>query len=111
MRKLIYIVSIISLLSSCSDGVEKSIEIKDFTSIIKDSLIPKKNINYTASFIEISGFVDDSICINEGVYKKYISGKIDTTFRSDYYGEYPAQFVLNPYKAKKGNLKVKFRIN
>lgn len=91
---------------------EKIYEITEFDKPISETLIPQKGGNYSVKKIEVKGFSDDTIIVSfgKGYYKHYLTKKIDTVFSADYYGDKKATFIFEPYKAKKGSLKLKFRI-
>lgn len=101
------------LLSSCSNSrVEKEYVIIEFTKTINEKLDPIEDKTYATQLIHVKGYVDDTVYVSygEGTFKKFLVKEIDTSFMFDYYGGRPANFVFDPYKAKKGKLKVKFSI-
>lgn len=111
--KIVFVISILLILSSCDDTVKKEYVITEFNKTITDTLYPIKNEgNYTHMYINIKGVTDDSIYVKfyEDNFSHYLKGKIDTTFSSEYYGYNKAYFTFNPYKAKKGNLNITFGI-
>ena len=112
MKKILIILAGI-LLSSCSNSrVEKEYTITEFTRPINERLHPIEGETYTTQLIQVKGYVDDTVYVSygEGTFKKFLVKEIDTSFMFDYYGGRPANFVFDPYKAKKGKLKVKFSI-
>ncbi len=102
------------IISCDSDDNKRTIthEILRFDKEIKDTLRPIKGKYYGAKSIYIKGFVDDSIYVSfgENHYKFFLNKKIDTIISMDYYGVKEAIFNFNPHKAKKGNLKIQFKI-
>jgi hypothetical protein len=114
MKKIFLIKTILFItLISCKDSScrKKEYIITNFKEVIKDTITPVKGDYYGAKSINVSGFVDDSIYVKfNGSYKFYLKGKIDTIISGDYYGEKEVEFEFNPYKAKKGKLKLIFGI-
>ncbi len=113
--KKIFLIKLIILVTlvSCKDYSYRKKEhvITNFKEVIKDTITPIKGDHYGAKSIGVSGFVDDSIYVKfNGSYKFYLKGKVDTIISGDYYGEGKVGFEFNPYKAKKGKLKVTFGI-
>lgn len=106
----------ILILLSCNNSdksTRKVYEISKFDKTIIDSLIPLKNESYIGEYIKVVGFCDDTIKIQlqEGHFEHLLVGKVDTIFSTDYYGGFKVKFKFDPYKAKKGNLKLEFGIN
>ena len=97
-----FIFLICFVILSCTH--KNTININEITKPVIDEYQIDKNHNYSAYFIKVNGQVDDTIMIND-VLK--LSGKIDTIFRTDYYGG-GESMILNykPYLAKKGYLKI-----
>ena len=113
MKKYIILFCLILMTISCEESHRSSTHtITRFDKEINDTLIPIKGGNYGAKFIYVKGFVDDSIYVSFGgnYYKSYFKNKIDTVIFADYYGQDKALFHFNPYKAKKGNLEITFKI-
>lgn len=113
--KIIYIILLLftgSILTSCSDSkVFKRYKITDFDNEVTDTLFPKQEGNYTTKYIKLEGRINDSLYISfDNGYKIFFSEDIDTTIRADYYGNLPALFKLNSYRASKGELEVEFGI-
>ena len=83
-------------------------EVVDFSVSKKDSLIPYISKGYSTQIIKINGNVDDTIRI-KGFYGNsiYLTGNIDKEYYIEYYGGTPAFMSFEPYKAKKGKLKIK----
>jgi hypothetical protein len=109
LLKLVILITLIS----CKDNSYRKKEyiITNFKEVIRDTITPIKGDSYGAKSISVSGFVDDSIYVKfNGSYKFYLKGKVDTIISADYYGESKVGFEFNPYKAKKGELKVTFGI-
>jgi hypothetical protein len=100
------------LVASCSDSGKKEYGITRFDKVITDTLVPKKDGSYTYKFITLKGYTDDSIYVSFGgnTFKRHYKGNIDVHLNPDYYGATKAIFVFDPYKAKKGDLKIKFGI-
>lgn len=108
--KLVILITLISCNNNNSHR-KKEYSITNFEEVIKDTITPIKGDSYGAKSISVSGFVHDSIYVKfNGSYKFYLKGKIDTIISTDYYGESKVGFEFNPYKAKKGELKVIFGI-
>jgi len=101
--KTYFILSIICCLSlSCAK--KNVIEVTDVKKAFKDEFVVDQDIRYTQYKIEVKGFVDDTIIIND---RFKLSNEIDTTFRLDYYGgDKTVTLKYDPYKAKKGTLKI-----
>lgn len=97
---------------SCKKDQTITHEIISFDKQISDTIIPIKGENYGAKLITIKGYVDDTVWVSYGgnYNKQYLNKEIDTSFLMDYYGESKAIFVFNPYKARKGKLKISFKI-
>ena len=114
MKSLISTFFILSLFScdKIDNNRTKIYDITTFDKTIYDTLIPVKGEYYGAKSIEVKGYTNDTIIVSfGGNYKKqYLSKEIDTVFSIDYYGEYKAVFIFDPYKSKKGKLKIKFKI-
>lgn len=111
MNKISFIF-LASIFVSCSQGVEKRYVVKEFSKPIADTLKPIKDEQYSAKIIKIKGTVDDTIFVSFGgdSFKQYLTGKIDTIFNPDFYGETNAVFVFDPYKAEKGEIELIFSI-
>lgn len=112
MKKIILLL-IGGLMASCSNSrVEKEYTITEFNTPINEKLHPIEGETYTTQLIHVKGYVDDTVYVSfgEGTFKKKLVKEIDTSFMFDYYGGRPADFVFDPYKARKGKLKVKFSI-
>lgn len=114
MKKLYLIkLIILLLLISCKNSKYRTKEysITKFNKVIKDTISPIEGDYYASKSIIVSGIVDDSIYVKfNGSYKFYLKGKIDTIISADYYGNSKVGFEFNPYRGKKGNLKVVFGI-
>lgn len=90
------------LFISCSK--KDKIEILNIAKPNKYVYLIDKEKQYTSYTIQINGFVDDTIIINN---KYYLAGKIDTIIRNDYYGgDKEIELNYNPYKGKKGKLNI-----
>jgi hypothetical protein len=111
---LLLIISCTStLLLSCREREDrKVVTLIDFTKEFKDSINPNKNYTYTAFFVEIKGEVNDSIIFefheSKNAVPFYFNRKIDEQLSFDYYGGFPCVFIFKPYKASKGELKIKY---
>ena len=112
--KKYFSLALILMLISCEKDQDQNIThvITSFNKQIVETIVPIKGKAYGAKFIIVKGYVDDTVFVSFGkkYYKNYLVGKIDTTYTMDYYGDDNASFIFNPYKAKKGNLKVTFSI-
>jgi hypothetical protein len=101
MKKFFIILILSLIVTSCYRKNE--IVITDIKKPVTNLFFVEKEGRHTAYFIEINGFVDDTIMVNERKFR----GEIDTIIRTDYYGsnEY-ITLTYKPYKAKKGHLKI-----
>lgn len=113
-NSLIQLILIVFLTTiySCNN-VSKSISVKEFDSIIKDTLAPKKYSSYTSYIITIKGYTNDSSYIKPcgSCNKFFISGEfINEKFIFDYYGENIKVFEFNPFKATVGELDIELSI-
>lgn len=108
----IYFVIIIFLFNSCQKEI-KSIEITDFSKSKIDTIKPNENTTYSVAIFEIEGYSNDTIKIEFHGYKRKLSGRFKRDIKMDYYGGIGGSVVLkfDPYKAKKGELKIKYGIN
>lgn len=97
---------------SCRKSQDISYETVTFNEQITDTITPHEDEVYGAKFIFVKGFVNDSIYVSFGgnSFKHFLCKEIDTSFSADYYGEGKAVFLFNPYKAKKGKLKITFSV-
>lgn len=111
MKKKLVVLIVLAMIS-CKKNQSITHEITNFDKQISDTISPIKGENYGARFIYVKGYVDDSIYVSFGgnSYKSFLSKKIDTSFSTDYYGNQKAIFIFNPYKGRKGNLKITFKI-
>ena len=114
--KILLIIIILTL--SCCDYkrmgyTTKSYEITNFNKVIIDSLIPEPNASHVVNFIKVVGFCDDTIKVHfyNEKYDVLLIGNIDTIYRDDYYGYHTIKFKFDPYKARKGKLKIEFALN
>ena len=101
--KKIYLFLIISiLLNSCIKKNE--IIINDFNKSLTMEYTIDSNHQYTEYVFKLKGVVNDTILINK---KHYFCGKIDTIIRNDFYGgDKYIQLNFEPFRAKKGILKI-----
>lgn len=115
-KKTIYIISLLIILSFGILGYyelfghikSSEIIIENFSKTTVDSLIPDINKGYSTQIIKINGNVDDTIRV-KGFYGNsiYLARNIDKEYYVEYYGGTPAFMLFEPYKAKKGKLKIK----
>jgi hypothetical protein len=78
--------------------------ISDVKRPITDVLVLDKNYTYSSYTIQIKGFVNDTIIIND---KYKLCGKLDTVIKTDFYGGgKELHLIYKPYKASKGLLKI-----
>lgn len=114
MKKIVLSLLLLPLLNSCTHKDEKKHTDTIFKTPISDIIYPKKGVGYTTMSINVKGYVDDSIYVAFGKDKSwakfYQSKKIDTIISVDYYGDIPATFYYNPYKAKKGRVEISFSL-
>ncbi len=106
------IVSILSLVCtfSCSKDYRK-IKMTDFSKRRVDTLIPYKYKDYIMYNLKVKGFTNDTVKIrHKGGKGIKLSGYIDTLFQSDYYGTDTIIEIFDPYKAKKGNLEIEYKL-
>ena len=102
------------ILAGCSDS--NKITVTDFSEPMNLALEVDKNKSYTTKLFEIKGEVDDSVYVKmcDICYNFYLDGKIDTVFRSDFYGGGvgmdSTHFYFDPYKANTGELELKYTI-
>jgi hypothetical protein len=109
--KLSLLISVCFIFFCCKQEYEgKKYTITKFDKIICDTIKPKKGSTYVAKMIQVKGYADDSIFVSFGgkYYNHYLSKDIDTIIITDYYGESNGVFIFNPYKARKGKLKIEF---
>jgi hypothetical protein len=62
----------------------------------------------TTAFFEVNGTLDDTAQL-QGVPLVPIGGKINEAFRIDQYSD-TLNVIYTPYKAKKGNLKITYKV-
>lgn len=96
------------ILTSCNKDRAK-VTITDFSKSQKVTLTPYNWKMYSMLNLKVKGYTNDTILIkSEGVYNFNIrlSGKIDTIFKTDYYGEGVMTYTILPYKATKGELEI-----
>ena len=100
------------LLNGCVKQNESVVVIDDSTKRIEKILNPVEGITYSTKRIEIKGYSDDSIYVRFGDEGKalYLKSKLDTAFVGDYYGNGRVKFIFDPYKSKKRELKITFKI-
>ena len=93
---------------------------KDKTVLVKEDFSKKDTITlepyalkpYSFINLKIEGNVDDTIRISQGAdyYDILLWGEIDTLRQIEYYGEGPRTFVIDPYRAKEGKLKISIQL-
>ena len=111
MKKSLVLSVLILIVVSCTKKQEIVHDLTSFKNQINDTISPLKEQAYAAKLIYVNGYVDDSVYVSFGRdSKKYLTKEIDTSFSAEYYGEGKAIFIFDPYKAKKGKLKIKFLI-
>lgn len=111
-HKFIYLVLFIFLFSSCYRK-NKSIVITDFSNSIIDTITPNKRGSYTTAIFEIEGYSNDTIKVQFYGYKRKLIGDFKRSIKMDYYGGLGEGIVFKfaPYKANKGELKIRYGIN
>ena len=100
------------LLTSCAKENELIINVNNFSKRIEKTITSKDDVSYTTKRIEVKGYCDDSIYVKFGDKGKplFLKNKIDTTFIGDYYGGGKIKFIFDPYKSKKRDLHIIFKI-
>ncbi len=120
--KYIYLTLISVLFFSCiGSSIEKRITIKDFSHSFIDSLKPNARMvkaGYIAHSVEIKGYTNDTIIVYFSMRKKYfednkkhptyLSGEINERYFEEYSGKTQKYLQVEPYKATKGKLKIKY---
>lgn len=116
-KTFIYIISLLIILSFGLLGYyelfghikSSEITINNFSKTKVDSLIPDINKGYSTHYVELKGYVNDSVKIYLDVGFPYtIQGKVDTVFSNiDYYGTYDAILKIESNKKINGKLKIK----
>lgn len=100
-KTYLYLVTLI-LLNSCIKKNE--ITINEFNKSLTMEYPIDSNHQYTEYVFKLKGIVDDTIIINK---KHYFCGRIDTIIRNDFYGgDNYIQLNFEPFRAKKGVLKI-----
>ncbi len=109
--KFIYFALILFLFSSCYRK-SKSIVITDFSNAIIDTIIPNEKGPYSTAIFEIEGHSNDTIKVEFYGYKRKFTGDFKRNIKMDYYGGIGTGvvFKFDPYRAKKGELKIKYGI-
>jgi len=101
---------------ACSKARKDSVEIRvtDFTNDVIVELEPYENRTYAMMNIWIEGTVNDTILIkmnsadNQPILK--LSGEIKERWYADYYGSQEQIIIFEPYRATKGDLKIKAKL-
>ncbi|WP_136465508.1 hypothetical protein [Flagellimonas onchidii] len=96
----------ISILS-CSKQ-ERSIDIKDVTKQVIDTIHPKSNTitGYTNKVLVVKGSVNGKVKVLFDGSELILEGEIDKKFDMDYYGQIPVSFGFVPFEATKGELTI-----
>jgi len=83
--------------------------INNFSKIRNDILVPEKKGAYSTHYVELKGYVNDSVKISlDGGFPYTIQGKVDTVFSNiDYYGTNDAILKIESNKKTNGKLKIK----
>jgi len=105
--KIPLLLLILFFLVSCHDP--NSHEIRDFSRPHTFTLKTEKGHHYATYSVRLEGVVDDSIAVSMHTLPKpqKFGGVIDTLIILDFYGEVnQLELTVDPYKAKKGYLKV-----
>lgn len=88
-----------------------TLEITDFNRITTDTLHPKFNKFYISHNVNIKGTINGNIRVRlNNSYPWEISGKVDTLFNLEYYGNFPAILEIESSNLATGLLTVKHRI-
>ncbi|MFP2995477.1 hypothetical protein ABN763_06185 [Spongiivirga sp. MCCC 1A20706] len=109
MKQILLIFILLTSLSCGFNRVSKKIRTNDFSKVICDTIVPKKDGSYAVFILKMKAEVNDSIKI-KFVDELIFSGKIDTTIKADYYGRVKVPVSFNPYKATKGSVDIEFSI-
>ena len=102
------------LFFSCTNKVEKKIVIKDFSKSFFDSVQPNKKMikeGYVVYNVEIKGNVNDTIIVyfvNNKNFPTYLTGEINERYWEEYTGKLKKHLRIEPYKATKGILKIRY---
>ena len=103
----------ILLLMNCNK-VQQKIKITDFSKTHEIHLEAKEKETYSSFIVKIKGETNDSVSVRmcDNCFDYKLSGRIDTTFSSDFYGGKGAtsKFLIAPYKATSGNLLIEASI-
>ena len=108
MRNIIIILVFITI--SCQDAKDQVVwEISDFTHSRVTTLEPYDGKTYSTNYIKVKGYVNDTIKIIQGepYFDINLTGKIDTIIRMDYYGQTNKSFTFEPFRATKGQPRIK----
>ena len=110
--------TILILLSSCENSSDKKkVTLDNFNEKFVDSLIPIPDKNYSVFYVKIEGNSNDTIRLNLSSNNPqvpnldyYFIGDFEEEIRLDYYGESNQYVTFDPYKAKKGKIKLLYRL-
>jgi len=106
MRNILLILFLSTLFTSCIITSE-DVVIEDFSKPTVLSL-DLHGETHTRKAIHLKGEVDDSVYIQmcSECFNFYLTGEIDTVFRTDFGSSDSASFYFYPYKAKSGKLNI-----
>ena len=112
IRLKIIIPPVLLFFNSCTKKNDIIIKVNNSTKRVEKTISPEKDVNYTTQRIEVKGYSDDSIYVKfgDGGRPFYLRNNIDTSFIGDYYGGDKVKFIFDPYKSKKRDLQITFRI-
>ena len=109
----LFVAIFILFLINCTE-VRQRIQITDFSKTHEIHLEAKEKGTYSSFIVKIKGETNDSVSVRmcDNCFDYKLSGRIDTTFSSDFYGGKgaTAKFLIAPYKATSGNLLIEASI-
>ena len=120
MKQILLVLLLLQVISCNTTKVEKKITITNFSKPFLDSLLPNKNLKnqYITYNAEIKGYTNDTIIVyfsdkKDSFYSKklvptYLIGKINKRYWEEDAGKTIKYLRIEPYKATKGTLKLKY---
>ena len=108
--KINLILVLFLLTINCND-ISKSIVIDDFSEKQSFSIVPKEGEPYYGLYVYVKGNVNDTCIVKYELHSTKLIGVVDTLLSTEYYGfGQEADVIFDPYKATKGELKMKVSI-
>ena len=117
-KYVIMLILITLVCYSCAESTDKKFKtINNFNNKFVDSLIPDNSDyeSYTTYYIHIKGYANDSIRIKPGkegdeYYYFYFKDSINEELKLDYYRGQTKYILFDPYKAKKGEIEITYKL-